>query len=345
MAFDSAADFIAANPNWKTTMVTAGLAGTQDAPIIALVGPTTPAGTKGWVWSRGQAPWFIPIPPDYVPGRAATVGTQVSWINTYANVPAPEYPGNMSTSPVGATATQMAVFHQDTSYNDWTWAWFNLRAGDTIDLLSTGNSYQVLATPTFYSGGNGVQFPVKVLTYGTPIANGQTVAVNLNYKNLPPIGLFYATGGLPGGTADSNNGPITPGCEFVSTASGKNLTGVYFYKLSTETLTTHQGGIWRSSDSVLLGSVNFTNETQTGWQYAQVSPPVPIVANVPFKVAVYFPTTHYGNCVSGALPAGGVTKGTYHLSDVGWYHLGAGMAAPATSIGGFYYLVDIATDG
>jgi hypothetical protein len=64
MAWDNAADFVAAHPDWATVLVHAGAPGTAVAMLLALAGPTTLAGTRRVVWSRTDGhPWFVPIPP------------------------------------------------------------------------------------------------------------------------------------------------------------------------------------------------------------------------------------------------------------------------------------------
>ncbi len=85
-------------------------------------------------------------------------------------------------------------------------------------------------------------------------------------------------------------GPLEVGVKFRSDTAGL-ITGIRFYK-NTSNTGPHSGHLW-SSTGTLLGSVNFTGETASGWQQANFSMPIPINANTTY-VASFFTSSGYG---------------------------------------------------
>jgi Domain of unknown function (DUF4347)/Domain of unknown function (DUF4082) len=73
------------------------------------------------------------------------------------------------------------------------------------------------------------------------------------------------------------------GMEFTSAKAGK-IDAIRYYKSPNET-GTHIGRIW-SSTGTLLGSVNFTSETASGWQQQALTTPINIAANTTYVVSV-----------------------------------------------------------
>jgi Domain of unknown function (DUF4347)/Domain of unknown function (DUF4082) len=73
------------------------------------------------------------------------------------------------------------------------------------------------------------------------------------------------------------------GMEFTSAKAGK-IDAIRYYKSPSET-GTHIGRIW-SSTGTLLGSVNFTSETASGWQQQALTTPINIAANTTYVVSV-----------------------------------------------------------
>ena len=88
--------------------------------------------------------------------------------------------------------------------------------------------------------------------------------------------------------SDSTN--LELGTKFTSTKSGV-VTAIRFYKGSGNT-GSHTGTLWTSSGSQ-LASVNFTNETSTGWQTQVLPTPVRISADTPYVVSYHAPAGHY----------------------------------------------------
>ena len=110
---------------------------------------------------------------------------------------------------------------------------------------------------------------------------------------------------------------IQLGVRFKSNVDGKIL-GIRFYKGSQNT-GTHVGSLWTStgpSTGTRMATVNFTNETASGWQQANFAPPgVTITANTTY-VAVYQTTVgHYSsdeNYFAGTRGTVGVNNGPLH---------------------------------
>jgi hypothetical protein len=81
------------------------------------------------------------------------------------------------------------------------------------------------------------------------------------------------------------------GMKFRSDNAGL-ITGVRFYKGDATNGGTHVGNLW-TSDGTLLGSVTFTNETESGWQQALFQTPIPIEANTTYVVSYFAPQRNY----------------------------------------------------
>src|SRR5262249_41691422 len=80
------------------------------------------------------------------------------------------------------------------------------------------------------------------------------------------------------------------GVKFQSDRAGY-ITGLRFYKGAGNN-GTHVGSIW-SSSGTLLGSVTFANETVTGWQQADFTTPIAVVANTAYVASYYSPVGRY----------------------------------------------------
>ncbi|MBR8841028.1 MAG: DUF4082 domain-containing protein, partial [Stigonema ocellatum SAG 48.90 = DSM 106950] len=73
------------------------------------------------------------------------------------------------------------------------------------------------------------------------------------------------------------------GLKFQSAKAGQ-ITAIRYWKSASET-GSHVGRIWSSTGSI-LATVNFTNETASGWQQQTLSTPLNIVANTTYVVSV-----------------------------------------------------------
>lgn len=85
------------------------------------------------------------------------------------------------------------------------------------------------------------------------------------------------------------------GTKFTISVAG-HITAIRFWKASRET-GSHVGHVWNASGQ-LLASVNFVNETASGWQQQYLATPLAVSANTVYVVSVntgntYYVTTHY----------------------------------------------------
>jgi hypothetical protein len=122
----------------------------------------------------------------------------------------------------------------------------------------------------------------------------------------------------------------TAGTRWKSSASGR-VTQICFYKhADMDAEKPHTGGIWNSSGT-LLGSVTFTDETESGWQCKVLAEYVDIIANDYYTVGVYFPsrrvhtTSYFAQDYTNSTFTAGTENGVHTYSE--------SLAFPTTSSG------------
>jgi hypothetical protein len=103
-------------------------------------------------------------------------------------------------------------------------------------------------------------------------------------KSLTSSYSLWPNNPIPNTITSANNSSIELGVKFVSKDSGY-VTGIRFYK-DPQNTGIHIGSLW-SSNGTLLARVNFTNETNSGWQTATLAQPVNIAANVIYVVSYH----------------------------------------------------------
>jgi PKD repeat protein len=84
--------------------------------------------------------------------------------------------------------------------------------------------------------------------------------------------------------------PVELGVKFRSDVAGY-VTGIRFYKDARNT-GTHVGNLW-SNTGTRLATATFTNETASGWQQVNLSPPVAIAANTTYIASYFAPVGFY----------------------------------------------------
>ena len=130
---------------------------------------------------------------------------------------------------------------------------------------------------------------------------------------------------------------MTLGLKFYSDVPG-SVTGVRFYKGQYNT-GKHTGTLW-SSTGAKLASVTFTGETASGWQQANFSSPIAIVANTPYIISYTAPNgrhaqdQYYSWSTLNAQPL--------HVADSspGLYKYGSGVLCPTNTWNSSNYWVD-----
>lgn len=96
------------------------------------------------------------------------------------------------------------------------------------------------------------------------------------------------------------------GVKIVPNANGY-ITALRFYKPIISTQSTHTGNIWKS-DGTLLSSVDFTHESEYGWQEATLSSPLPVNRDTTYIIS-YGTTDGIYQALVGGLAAPFVSQG------------------------------------
>ncbi len=143
---------------------------------------------------------------------------------------------------------------------------------------------------------------------------------------------------------DANDGnAVELGTKFRTSQAGR-VRAIRYYKSSGFT-GTRTGHLW-SSTGTMLAEVQFTNETSSGWQEAELSVPVDISSNTTYIVSYFSSSGHY--CyTSGLFASAGITNGPLTaLADGvdggnGLYDYSATSTFPTTTYSSSSYYVDV----
>jgi hypothetical protein len=132
------------------------------------------------------------------------------------------------------------------------------------------------------AGGNGVYF------YGPAgsFPNADFYASNywVDIAFVLSTGSLFSPSASPANVTWDDPIPVELGVRFQSAVAGF-VTGVRFYK-GPQNVGTHVGNLW-SLDGTLLASTTFTGETESGWQVAAFTNPVPITAGTIYVVSYH----------------------------------------------------------
>lgn len=153
---------------------------------------------------------------------------------------------------------------------------------DLNTLLPAGSGW-VLNQASAISSNGGIVGSGRLTVNGT--------SVNRSFLLRPLFGqsLFLnQTPQLPDAT-DGRSYEL--GLKFQSNTNGK-IVAIRYWKSPSET-GTHTGRLW-TADGTLLATVEFTNETVSGWQQARLSEAVPVAAMTTYVVSVNT-NTHYAD--------------------------------------------------
>jgi hypothetical protein len=164
-------------------------------------------------------------------------------------------------------------------------------------------------TVTFMDGattmGSGAINGSGVATYSTSLSGGPHYLTAVYGGDAPFAGSTSNQLGLAVESPTSlfttqtptsiMRGALELGVSFKSTVAG-HIIGLRYYRVAGET-GTHIGHLW-SAGGTLLGSVTFTNETASGWQYALFASPIAISALTTYVASVNC------NTLFGVTPAG-----------------------------------------
>jgi len=157
-----------------------------------------------------------------------------------------------------------ATWHRATGRSNWSYTWTAGAAGSAVIRSRAVDDSGNLESP-----GPGVSVTIGAASCPCSIWNDSfTPAVaSVNDTNAVELGV-----------------------KFRSDVAGF-VTGARFYKGAQNT-GTHTAHLW-SSGGTPLGSMTFSGETASGWQQAQLVPPVAIDANTLYVVSYHAPAGHY----------------------------------------------------
>jgi hypothetical protein len=149
---------------------------------------------------------------------------------------------------------------------------------------------------------------------------------------------FWPNSAVPA-TKEVRDNSVTLGLKFYSDVPG-TVTGVRFYKGSSNNGGTHVGTLW-SSSGAKLASVTFSGETSYGWQQANFSSPVSIAANTTYVISYSAPYGYYAcdqyyrwtYLSASPLHVSGTSPGVYAY--------GSGALFPTSAWNSSNYYVDV----
>ncbi|WP_089014053.1 DUF4082 domain-containing protein [Micromonospora inositola] len=101
---------------------------------------------------------------------------------------------------------------------------------------------------------------------------------------------LWGSSAVPRTVTDPDRQAVELGVKFKAVQDG-SVIGVRFYKSKTNT-GEHTGSLW-TINGTRLANVRFTQETGSGWQYADFSSPVAVKANVLYVVSYHTPVGQY----------------------------------------------------
>jgi hypothetical protein len=212
----------------------------------------------------------------------------------------------------------------------------------TTMLSSDGLTATFIPSAALPTGAQiSVSFGNLVGENGATLANQSWSFTTATVSAPPSYTLFGNTS--PTVSAETGDpSSVEVGTAFTSSVPGQ-ATGVRFYKGTTNT-GAHVGHLW-SSSGVLLATVNFTDESATGWQTASFSNPVTLTPGATYVVSYLAPHGNYAytsnffstSAVSGPLsaPKSGLGNGN------GLYLYTSSGGMPAFSWNATNYFVDV----
>jgi len=136
---------------------------------------------------------------------------------------------------------------------------------------------------------------------GTALAGGTWTFTTAAEPSMVSALTIFPSNGVPDNPAWDDSSPVQVGVRFAASVAG-NVTGVRFYKGEQNT-GTHQGYLW-SNTGALLATVEFSNETTSGWQTATFSQPVAIEPGVEYRASYHSSAGRYAttlNALSSAV--------------------------------------------
>lgn len=243
---------------------------------------------------------------------------------------------SVAVSPTSATLTaggtrQFTATVSGTSNTGVTW--------------SLSPAVGTISSTGLYRAPSAVTAPQTITVRAMSVAAATTFAtatVTVNPVAAPPptttLYSVFPAAVTPTTLADSDSKAVELGMKFSSTVNGF-ITGVRFYKGSSQNRGQHVANLWTTSGQRLATAV-FTNETSSGWQQVNFAEPVAVKANTVYVVSYFAPngryasTTNYFGSAIGASPF-------WIPSGAGVYRYGSSSRLPSESYRNSNYWVDV----
>jgi hypothetical protein len=269
------------------------------------------AGTVQWSW--GLADFNAWESPTTEPGKTPPdPNVEQATVNLFAEMGV--QPGSLTTGLVQGTKSTDTTPPSSTIASPTQGATLKDGSAVTITGSATDSGGGVVAGVEVSTDGGATWHPATLTTpaeqtvkwsytwaaHGNPTttirsravddsSNLETPSAGITVKVSCPCSIWGEA--VTPGTVDSGDGSSTEvGLKFTSETFG-TITGVRFYKATTNT-GTHIGSLW-STSGTLLASATFTSETASGWQQVNFSTPVQIYPNTTYVVGYLAPKGHY----------------------------------------------------
>ena len=183
----------------------------------------------------------------------------------------------------------------------WGWAWDASKPNQSIDVdIYDGSRFLANVAANLFrqdlvNAGKGNGYHAFVFNTPSSLKNGQWHTINVKFGGISRLSLNLSarkvvcgaslfSGAVPQATASGQGASWEQGLEFSSEVSG-TITHVRFWRAAEEPQGNHTGRIWGATGTQ-LASASFVNETiSAGWQSAKLQTPLPISANVRYKVS------------------------------------------------------------
>lgn len=155
------------------------------------------------------------------------------------------------------------------------------------------------------------------------VTNGSTQSCDL------ATSLFTHPESAPSGSTNASGNAVNLGVKFQTSTAG-TMTHCWFYKIAADT-GTHTCTVYRVLDGSTVGTVDFADESESGWQDQAFASALNIAANEDYIVTVSHPTGNWTSNVdyfASTYTNGNLTATTAGTDYPGRYVYGASMAYP-----------------
>lgn len=254
----------------------------------------------------------------------------------------------MSTQAIGADGrTVTFTFSEAVTIGTGGSTGFTLTNGDSEEIgltyvsgsASTSLVYQssvcIPSTDTFTAGlvytqpANGIEDMAGNDLASFSGAGAKTVTNGSTQSCDLATSLFEHGESAPAGTANYSGNAVNLGVKFQTSTQG-TMTHCWFYKIEADT-GTHVCTVYRVFDGSVVGTVNFADESASGWQDQAFATALDIAASEDYIVTVSHPTGNWtgtSDYFSSTYTNGNLTATTSGTDYAGRYVYGASMAYP-----------------